>query len=89
MELIATADDVGKMQSTTCFLLQCPKTGVVYRMLSKVVLGKGTFYIIYQNIPRKYMVDPSYSSLAEEKRYYFSVERLKEMITNKSFVIER
>ena len=89
MELITTADDVEKMQGDGFFLLQCPRTELVYVMFSNRNMSDGSMYYLARQRPDdRYIVDTNYPNRTEE-RYYFSIERLKEMITNKSFAIER
>ena len=91
MELIATADAVDKMDGTSGFLIQCPKTELVYIMYKHVTMrGDKLYYGAKQQSDTRFLVDTNYVRLgADDERYYFSTERLKEMITSKSFAIER
>lgn len=89
MELITTVDDVEKMQESGFFLLQCPRTERVYVMGHAHNTTNGYVYYLAEQRPTdRYVVDTDYPNRVDE-RYYFSIERLKEMITDKSFAIER
>lgn len=59
-------------------------------MANKVIDDGGVYYFARQQTDSRFVVDTSYPAIGTTaERYYFSIERLKEMITDKSFAIER
>ena len=89
MDLISVAADVDKLQSDGYVLVQCPRTEVVY-VIEHYRRGHSDelYYFAKQQPNSRYVVDTDYPDNVRE-RYYFSTDRLKEMITDKSFAIER
>ena len=83
------AADVDAIRGDTNILVQCPKTGLVYVMLNRRSMDGGNLYYFAKQQPNSmYIVDTDYPDNVRE-RYYFSTDRFKEMITDKSFAIER
>ena len=88
MILIETPDDVDTIQLDRTFLIQCPKTGSVYAVQKRMGNGGTVYFFVPQYPGRRYIVDTE-CAVPSTMRYYFPEGRLKELIRDKSFAIER
>ncbi len=88
MILVETPEDVATIQVNRTFLIQCPRTGIVYTIQKRMGNGGVIYFFAPQYSGRRYIVDTSQSA-PSGRRYYFSSDRLTELIRDKSFAIER
>ena len=91
MKLVRTIEDLVAVDLLEVFLLQCPKTNIVYTMQRKFIqdqLSERVYYYATQDAGDTFLVDTDIPHNCRE-RYYFNPDRLRELLENKLFAMER
>ena len=94
MKLIKTTEDVDKIRAGEACFIQCPKTGVIHKMLPNVSSPLRKFYHVIQSYGTTYITNDAYPRGGagqgyENGRYHFTKKKLKEIIESKAFTITR
>ena len=94
MKLIKTKEDVDKIRAGEACFIQCPKTGVIHKMLPSISSPRKKFYHVTQSGRSTYVTNDAYSrdgaeQYHEDGRYHFTKKKLKELIESKAFTITR
>ena len=87
MLLVKSSDDVDAICLHHHFLIQCPKTKVIHLMIRQAYGSDKSYYMAVQNSGVCYITNDSIHRNSDGDRYYFTDEKLKELINIKRFTI--
>ena len=87
MLLIKSSDDVDAICLHHHWLIQCPKTKIIHVIERKAYGLDKSYYMAVQNSGACYITNDSIQCNADGDRYYFTNEKLKELINTQRFTI--
>ena len=88
MLLLKSPDGVDAISLHHPFLIQCPKTKLVHVVKKAVYNSSSAYYaVVNTGMEFQYITDDSILNNNSDKRYYFTKEKLKELIRSQAFTI--
>ena len=89
MLLVKSPDGVDAISLHHPFLIQCPKTNGVHTIQKRAHYNKAYYVTVQRPYGGgfQYITDDNISEGSTDKRYYFTEEKLKELVRSQRFTI--